>query len=73
MLENDRQMVEVASFLDVGTAESARIALQHEGIDCELLDVTQAGMPSLMIPIRLVVPEDGVDDAVQVLTDEGYL
>lgn len=73
MLDNDREMVEVASFLDIGTAESARIALQNEGIDCELLDTAQAGMPSLMITIRLIVTEEGREDAVEVLTQEGYL
>ena len=66
-------LVTLARFTFLGQAESARIALDSEGIDSILFDESQAANigGGVLIPIRLQVYEDDVEAAKAVLTREG--
>ena len=66
-------LVTLARFTYIGQAESARIALDSEGIVCFLFDESQGANigGGVLIPVRLEVYENDVEAAKAVLTREG--
>ncbi|MBI1290686.1 hypothetical protein GC173_05525 [bacterium] len=54
-------------------AQMARVALESEGIPCQLLDQNQAGWTGIgvLFPVRLLVLPEDLDAAKELLTREG--